>query len=66
MKSRADLFGIPNYKWLNNECTNPDLSTNDEADNMTIFNCGFKFQNVSQLKMSSNMSSVWPDNLVQQ
>ena len=49
MKSRADLFGVPNNEQLNTECTNPDLATNDAVDDMRIFNCGFKFQNTTHM-----------------
>ena len=47
MKSRAELFGIPNNEYLNIECTNPDLAMNNAIDGMTTFNCGFKFQNAT-------------------
>ena len=51
MKSRAqaDLFGIPNNKYLNTECTNPDLAMNDAINGMTIFHCGLKFQNATHV-----------------
>ena len=65
MKSRADLFGIANNEQLNTECTNPDLSTNDIIDVMTVFNCGFKIQNAMHTDIVKQ-SKLWPDNLVQQ
>ena len=65
MKSRADLFGIPNNEQLNTECTNPDLAVNDAIDGMTIFNCGFKFQNATHAD-TVKQYEVWLNNLVQQ
>ena len=55
MKSRADLFGIPNNEQLNSECTKPDLATNDAIDGITIFNCGFNFKMPHMWTLSSIM-----------
>ena len=38
---------------------------NDAIDGMTIFNCGFKFQNASHVD-TVKQYEVWLDNLVQQ
>ena len=43
------------------ECTNPDLGTNNAIDVITIFNCGFKFQNATHVDAVKQL-----DNLVQQ
>ena len=45
--------------------TNPDLSMNYVIDGMTIFNCGFKFQNATHAD-TVKQYEVWLDNLVQQ
>ena len=38
---------------------------NDAIDGVTIFNCGFKFQNATYAD-TVKQYEVWPDNLVQQ
>ena len=63
MKSRADLFEIPNNEYLNTECINSDLAVNNAIDGTTIFNCGFKFQNATHVDTVKEYE-VWPDYLV--
>ena len=46
------------------KCTNPNLALNDAIDGMTIFNCGFKFQNITHADTVKE-NEVWVDNLVQ-
>ena len=43
---------------------NPDLAMKDGIDGVTIFNCGFKFQNAKHVD-SVKQHEIWPDNLVQ-
>ena len=65
LKSKANLFGIPNNEELNTECTNSDFSANDAIQDITIFNCEFKFQNTIHAH-TVKQYEVWLDNLVQQ
>ena len=64
-KSRADLFKSPINEQLKTEGTNPNLVTSDAIDGMTIFNCGFKFQNSTHAGIVKQCE-VWLNNVVQQ